>query len=285
MASFHLGAVSNCWAAQLPHTGLEAQCGAALARGYRYVELRQRALAECEEQVAGDERPWPLPEQLRRLGKLFPDLGFNLAVELPFMTEPVDADTPYLERLCEAALALAEAGGRPLLRFVDVSPAPALLTAEQVERLAGSTAGLTAALASRGIATVLENSKQPVGTLLELMRQAAAGLEGITGPFLCWDAANQVQQTFVPEDAVETARTVPVASVFEFHFKQLRDGALQPGVGDGDLDWSAILAAFRAGDFVGPALFEIPPGEDIWERLDAGTGYIRGLIASVEGQR
>lgn len=281
MAAFHLGAVSNCWAAQLPETGLEAQCRAALERGFEYVELRQRALAECEERVPGDERPWPLPEQLRRLRSRFPDLGFNLAVELPFLTEPVDPRSAYLDRLAEGALALAGSEG-PLLRFVDVSPAPALLTADQVERLSESVAALTASLRERGVRTALENSKQPVGTLMEVIRRVSDGPDGAPGPLLCWDAANQVQQTFVAEDPVETARATPAATLFEFHFKQLRDGVLLPGVGEGDLDWAAILSALAASGFEGPALFEIPPGDDVWKRLDEGAACVRGLLAALE---
>lgn len=275
---FTLGVVSNCWGHQLPETGLAAQCRRAVEVGYGYVELRQRALAECEERVAGDERPWPLPERLRALAGEFPGLGFNLALELPFMTEPVDAGTPYLQRLTEAALALAGAG-TPVLRFVDISPAPTLLGPGQVAVLGQAVGVMTRTLWQSGVRVALENSKQPVGTLRELVAAAAPHLDGAPAPQLCWDAGNQVSQSFTPEDPVETARTLPLAELFEFHFKQLRGGAVIPEMGEGDLDWPALVAAMRDRGYRGPALFEIPPGADIWHRLEEGTSYVRALGA------
>lgn len=281
MATFHLGVVSNCWSAQLPETGLEAQCAAALARGHEYVELRQRALAECEETVPDDDRPWPLPDQLQLLADRFPGLGFNLAVELPFLAERIHP-SPYLQRLGNAAIALA-GDRRPVLRFVDVSPVSEIPPPDRVQELGRSVAGFTQSLWDRGIRTVLENSKLPVATLLQVMAEATYNLgDGVPPPLLCWDAANQVQQVFSAEDPVDTARSTAVSTFFEFHFKQLNGVALLPGVHDGDLDWRAILSAFEAGGYEGPALFEIPPGPDAWERIDAGMEYIRGLLADIE---
>jgi sugar phosphate isomerase/epimerase len=281
MATFHLGVVSNCWSAQLPETGLAAQCDAALARGHEYVELRQRALAECEETVPGGDRPWPIPDRLRELAERLPGLGFNLAVELPFLKEEIEP-SPYLKRLGDAAIALA-GDRRPILRFVDLSPFSETPDEERIRALGLSVAGLTRSLCDRGIRTVLENSKLPVATLLQVMSEAGRELGDETPhPLLCWDAANQVQQTFLAEDPVDTARSTAVSTFFEFHFKQLEGVRLLPGVHDGDLDWRAILAAFDAGGYEGPALFEIPPGPDVWERIDAGMDYVKGILAEIE---
>ena len=49
-------------------------------------------------------------------------------------------------------------------------------------------------------------------------------------------------------------------------------------MGEGELDWTAILGALRDTGYRGPALFEIPGGPDIWDRLARSTAYIRGLL-------
>jgi sugar phosphate isomerase/epimerase len=278
--SFISGAVSNCWAVLLPASSLEAECRRGLSLGFRYVELRQRALGDAEERVSGDERPWPIPDRLAELARSLPELGFNLAVEAPFMTTPVSPDDPYLRCCAEAAKALG--GSPPVLRLVDVSPAPALLNEAQVVELGRSMARLAEACAEMGVRLALENSKQPVSVLQQLMRHARAALNaGVSAPRLCWDAHNQVSQTFMAEDPLETARTVPVEELFEFHYKQVLHGQLQQDVADGELDWAAILRALAARGYRGPALFEIPPGPDVWERLERSNRYIHAVLSEI----
>ena len=277
---FVLGAVSNCWSALLPESSLEAECRRGLPLGFYYVELRQRALGDAEEQVPGDDRPWPIPARLRALTEAVPEVRFNLAVEAPFMTSPIAPDDRYLRRCAEAAVALG--GDPPVLRLVDISPAPSLLDGAQTTALGRSVAGLATACADLGVRLALENSKQPVGVLLEVMRHARAALApDVPAPQLCWDSQNQISQGFLREDPLETARTVPLADLFEFHFKQVREGQLQSDVADGELDWHATLATLASRGYHGPALFEIPPGADIWERLERSTAYVRQIISGM----
>ena len=277
MSWITLGAVSNCWSALLPESSLAEQCRRAVDAGYGYVELRQRALAECEEAVAGDPRPWPVPAALADLREAFPDLGMNLALEAPFFTTPVDPEDAYFTRCIEAAKALDAA--TPILRFVDLSPAPALLSDEEIAVLGESVAGLAARLDAKGVGLALENSKQPVERLVALI---GASLQSepydIPSPQICWDPHNQISQSLAVENPVLTASTLDLETLFEFHFKQAKDGALQGDVSDGDLDWRALLETLRHRGYHGPALFEIPAGPDIWERLERSTRYVSGLL-------
>lgn len=273
---FILGTVSNCWSALLASSSLEEQCQRSLQAGYGYVELRQRALGSCEELVADDARPWPLPAALARLAAAFPQLGFNLAVEAPFFTTPVDAGDPYLRRCALAAVSL---GGQRVLRLVDLSPAPTLLTKSELTTLGDSVAALTEALWRDGVRLALENSKQPVAALSWIVRHAAARLpEGTPAPRICWDPHNQIAQTLAVEDPVATAGELPLDSLFEFHFKQAREGVLQTDVAAGDLDWPTLVQRLAARGYQGPALHEIPTGLDIWERLERSTAYVRSLL-------
>src|SRR4051794_7920088 len=106
MAFLTLGVVSNVWAALLPETSIEALCAAAAADGYGYVELRQRALGNCEAARPGGAAPLPLPERLGELARNVPGLALTLAVEAPLTSRDVPVD--------EAAFAAAVAGARAL---------------------------------------------------------------------------------------------------------------------------------------------------------------------------
>lgn len=272
-----LGVVSNCWSALLPQSSLGEQCRRAVDVGYGYVELRQRALAECEESVDGDARPWPIPAALGALREEFPHLGMNLALEAPFFTTPLDPEDAYFTRCIEAAKALS--ADAPILRFVDLSPAPALLTDAEIEILGQSVAGLATRLDASGVALALENSKQPVERLEALIGAALQSEPyDIPSPQICWDPHNQISQTLAPEDPLQTASTLNLETLFEFHFKQAIGGQLQGDVSDGDIDWSALVHTLRERGYHGPALFEIPAGTDIWDRLERSTRYVSALL-------
>jgi sugar phosphate isomerase/epimerase len=276
-----LGVVSNVWADLLRASSLEEQVHLAVEAGYGYVELRQRALGSCEERVAGDERPWPLVVRLAGLRRSFPALGFNLAVEAPFLTGPVAAEEPYFQRCAQAAAAIG--GPHPVLRLVDVSPAPAHLERQEtIEELGQGVAELACDLCRQGVRLALENSRQPLMSLIRVIRRASLSLpEEVPIPQLCWDPHNQISQNFLAEDPVETARTLRTDELFEFHFKQGRNGQLQPDVAEGALNWRTILAVLHERGYQGPALFEIPPGPDIWERLERSTAYVRDIIEQI----
>ncbi|HEU4754869.1 MAG TPA: TIM barrel protein [Armatimonadota bacterium] len=284
MSLLILGTVSNGWTDLLASSSLEAQCQRVLELDFEYVELRQRAMGACEEPVAGDDRPWPLPERLAELTEALPELGFNLAVEAPYLTAPLPPDDPYLQRCIDAAAALG--GVPPVLRLVDLSPVSCLLEHEDaIAELGYGIAQLAAAAWRRGVRLALENSKQPVSSLLAVVERAAAQLpEDVPAPQLCWDAHNQISQTLLVEDPVRVAGALPLASLFEFHFKQSRAGRLLGDVEDGEIDWRAILSVLRARGYHGPALFELPPGPDIWQRLERSAAYIRDLLREIDAR-
>lgn len=283
MSAFRLGVVSNAWGALLGDSPLEEQCRRAHAAGFSYVELRQRGLGDCEESVSGDPRPWPLPDSLALLAHSLPELGFNLAVEAPFLAAPVSPDDPYVRRAAAAAAALG--GSPPVLRLVDLTPVSGLLEpGPLMDEVAGSVGRLAASLWTGGVRLALENSRQPLSALRQVIHQAARDLpEGTPHPQICWDPHNQISQDLFPEDPVETAATLPLAELFEFHFKQGPGGTVRSDVTDGEIDWRAILSALHHRGYQGPALFEIPAGPDIWERLARSADYIRRLLAEVAG--
>jgi sugar phosphate isomerase/epimerase len=61
------------------------------------------------------------------------------------------------------------------------------------------------------------------------------------------------------------------------HFKQARRGESQLTVCDGDIDWQHQLECLQAAKFDGPALFELPPHEQIWDHLRQSREYLADL--------
>lgn len=267
------GLVSNCWSALLPRSSLAEQCRLARERGFSYIELRQGALGEL-----GGETGVPTPAALRGFTEGLPGVRFNLAIEVPFQSREIQPeDCERLEPWRSAALALAPPG-EAVLRLVDLSPPEGLPEPDRLLALAAGCARLVAWLWREGCTLALENSRLPVWVTLDIIRRAAAQVEGeAPGPRLCWDPANQVQHSFSPEDPVLTAASFAPGELFEFHYKQVVDGAVAPDVREGVLPWKEILAALAPRARGVPALFEIPAGPDVWDRIAAGEAYLRAL--------
>jgi len=278
-----LGIVSNCWSALLSgENALEAQCRRALEAGYSVIELRQRALAEAEQEVVGDPRPWPLPNRLARLRERLPELQFHLAVEAPFISGALELRDPYLHRCIEAAEALGDAA---FLRLVDPTPtAPGVAHEESVDEL-GQLLGDFAGLCwNSSVRLVIENARQPVALVRRIARRAAFTMPRSAPRIgICWDPVNMISVADNDEDPVVVAATFLPAGpelkdeLAEVHYKQRANGAVLPVVGEGEVDWAGALAALRERRYGGPFLFEIPPGPDIWERLETSRGYVEAL--------
>jgi sugar phosphate isomerase/epimerase len=274
-----LGVVSNVWGALLAETSIQALCAEAAGQGYGYVELRQRALGECEAAWA-HAAPQPIPARLAELARNVPGLRFNLAVEEPFLSGDVPVDEEGFAVPVAAAAALG--GEPPLLRLVDVTPAETRLPPDDFAAAVRRVNGLVRQAAREGVRLALENSRQPLSVLRELIEIASeeAG-EADWAPLLCWDAANQATAV-APEDPHAFADQLRADRLALFHFKQLRGGVPQPEVDDGEIDWRRILRRLRDKAYRGPALFEIPPGPDIRARLDQSRRYIQGILREME---
>ena len=78
-----------------------------------------------------------------------------------------------------------------------------------------------------------------------------------------------------------TAAEIPLDELFMFHFKQCRERKPIGDMGDGDVDWPALLTVMARRGYSGPALFELPGGPDAWERLDSGTASVRAWLAQL----
>ncbi len=280
-----LGIVSNVWADLLPILSLNALCRHAADQGHGYVELRQGALGDCEEQTPGAGPPLPIPSRLAALAAGLPELTFNLAVEAPFLTPGASLDPDRYDRCLEAALAFgcgpATCGGAPLLRLVDIHSAQGRLTRDEFVAAVRGTVDLAERAAELGVRLALENAREPLSLLLDLLEAAGRELGDERAPLLCWDAVNMLSAV-VQEQPVRVLSRLRPAALALFHFKQTRGGAPQPAVSAGDVDWGTILRSLRDSGYAGPALFEIPPGPNAWDRLAASRDYISRLLEDVD---
>ena len=79
------GAITNSWRNLLDDQDLSSLVEAAKSKGAKHIELRQTCLGDCE---TGEGEEWrPVMSGLQALVDKFPDLSFDLAMALPFLTQ------------------------------------------------------------------------------------------------------------------------------------------------------------------------------------------------------
>lgn len=268
-----LGLVSNCWQAQLAQGApLEALLAEAADLGYRAVELRQGSLGEFE---AGSE-PLPDAERLTDLPARFPDLQFNVAVQMPFLGLDVTLEHPVFNAGWKAAQGVA-GNAEPHLRLVDLTTTGRQLDGVTWESAGRSLARLARAVIEEGGQLTVEHARQPWALFREALHYARRQIGENAGRLrLCYDPCNLLLagETVAPADVTASLRPDEIAMV---HVKQSRDGAVLPQVGDGDVDWAAQITALQEKEYAGPVLFEIASHEEVWASLDESTAYLERL--------
>jgi sugar phosphate isomerase/epimerase len=271
----NFGIVSNCWRTQLESgETLDALIAEAARLGYGHIELRQGCLGAYE--AARDGDTFPEPEALLQLHQRFPGTPFNLALALPFLSGTVSPQSPLFQTGLRAAVSLSGAGSRHL-RLVDPeTPAEALTAVREVEA-AQRLAELAAECARADAWLSVENARQAWSSLRHVLDRARARLGDQAGALgLCYDPCNLLSAADHPDPQTATSQ-LRAEEIALFHYKQNRDGTPHPEVGPGEIDWAAQLAALKRIGYTGACLFEIPPGSDIWERLDRSRRYLEGL--------
>lgn len=261
-----LGVVSNCWqsllAQGLPLEDLIRR--AVESCGFRHIELRQGALGAFE-----DSDRMPHVGALSKLADQFPEVSFDLAVELPVFSEPISRDDSRRQTYLDAAMALS---GH--LRIVDL----AAITLDEaadgwlemaVENLVSLADDLPGGQVS------VEHSFQP----WSLFWSAFARSGEVCGSALklCFDPAN----LWLTDDggrAADITQKILVETLSMVHLKQRRGDSTLTEFAAGDVDWQGQIQILIEKEYAGPFLFEIAPDENVWEALDAGVGYLDHLV-------
>lgn len=264
----NVGIVSNSWAFQLAGGASVGELAArALGLGYRVVELREGSLGELGE-VGG----WIDVVAFRELVVRLPALHWILAMELVYtralQQQAWDRFAGYVE-----AAATQQCGW---VRVVDLSAAwPPSAAAEREAALRLSL--LARRAAACGVRLAVEHTRQDWRKWLGMLRTSRAWAgPGVGGPMICFDPAN-LHLFAGSRTARQAVRDLSGDEVGVVHVKQTVCGKLASGVQEGEVDWADQLAVLDQAGYSGSLHFELPAGEDVWERLAASRAYLAGL--------
>ena len=266
-----LGIVTNCWNEQLQSgTSLSELIEQAGKLGYHVFELRQGSCGHFE----NAESLYPLEGRLTELTQQFPECRFNIALGLPFLSNRIVEFDTLLSAGRRAACSLS-GNHEPHLRLVDLYTHSSELESQgpPVDPLLQLIASLST---DKGLVSI-ENAKQSWSVFyrcFQNLRQQASEEQGTIQ--LCYDPCNLLMASDHPDPQHVTEQLL-ASELAMVHFKQARQGHSFPTVDSGDIDWQHQLETLRDKGFSGPGLLEIPPGEDIWSRLDQSRDYIEAI--------
>jgi len=277
-----IGLVSNCWKVQLDAgVPLASLIERASQEGFRFVELRQGCLGECEDSATR----LPNAAALKKLAQNFPEITFDLAVELPVFSEFVDVSSKTVEAMLLGARAISENDRPGHLRIVDLvsrkvpaerSATDSLNVAFCLEDVVESLQNLKGQLPG-GIVSV-EHSFQPWSGFRGVFESTSSGSDASNGSVqVCYDPCN-LWITDDGENANEITARLPVEWLSMVHLKQRVDGAISPRMEPGDVDWPRQLSLLNSAGYSGPFLFETAPSEDVWECLRDSRDYLASII-------
>lgn len=273
-----LGLVSNCWKIQLDSgTCLAELVQQAVKEGFRFIELRQGCLGECED----SESKLPFADSLQKLARQFPEITFDLAVELPVFSKSIDANSSTVEAMLQGASALAENGHPAHLRIVDpvskVVPGDSsaeekISSALNLRDVVDSLSNLKAKLPC-GIVSV-EHSFQPWAGFRNLFEAANSTEVTIQ---LCYDPCN-LWLTGDGDNADEITARLPVDWLSMVHLKQRVGSSVSTRLEQGEVNWPRQLKLLNDARYTGPFLFETTPSEDVWECLRDSRDYLASIV-------
>lgn len=265
-----LGLVSNCWKKQLDSgVHLDELIGEAAERRLSVIELRQTCLGLYETQ----DDFVPQAGLLSKLAVSFPQLQFNIAINVPFLSAGFTVNEPLFQAAVQSAFAVS-GENTPHLRLVDLSTTNEQLGPNDVPFAAKTIAQLAEPLAQLDGVLSIEQSRQSWPRFYDVFRTARQNLGAEANRLkLCYDPCNLLTPNDGTDpDAVTTALESNEISLL--HFKQRHDGAVLDVVANGDVNWQNQLLAVRNINYAGPALFEIASTELIWQRIHESIDYL-----------
>lgn len=273
-----LGLVSNCWKVQLDGGArLTELVEQAANEGFRFVELRQGCLGDCEDSASR----LPFPQMLEALADRFPEITFDLAVELPVFSESIDVSSAAVDTMLQSANALSARSHPAHLRIVDLvsKTVPSTKPADDeaasrfsLQDVVDSLSNLKTELPT-GIVSV-EHSFQPwtgFRTLFEVANVSDINVQ------LCYDPCN-LWLAGDAEAASEITASLPVDWLSMVHLKQRVGSSISTRLEQGEVNWPRQLNLLNDARYTGPFLFETTPSEDAWECLRDSRDYLTSIV-------
>ncbi|MCL6502100.1 MAG: sugar phosphate isomerase/epimerase [Pirellulales bacterium] len=261
-----LGIVSNSWAAQLAGGASIVELAArAVELGYRAIELRQGSLGEATASNGSIE-----PTAVLRLAKRYAGVRWYVAMELAYSRQTPPADERRFEQYAAAASCVGEGG---CVRIVDLSAEDVPQEASNDE-VASRLADMARQAAAYGVRLAVEHARQDWKRWLAILRRARERVgDPLIAPLVCYDPANLHLFSSL-STAQQAVRELNPAEMGLVHAKQTVRGTLAATLQAGDVDWADQLAVLEQAGYQGPINLELPPGDDIWERLARGRQWL-----------
>jgi sugar phosphate isomerase/epimerase len=277
-----LGLVSNCWKVQLDAgVSLASLVARASEEGFRFVELRQGCLGECED----SETRLPHADLLKRLAQDFSEITFDLAVELPVFSESIDIASKDVEDMLKGARDLSSKDRPAHLRIVDLvsKSVPNERSASDesksgfcLEDVVESLRELSNELPF-GIVSV-EHSFQPWTGFRKLFEVARRQNDAPNpSPQLCYDPCN-LWLTNNGQHANEITESLHVEWLSMVHLKQRVGGSISPRLEAGDVGWHWQLELLNRAGYEGPFLFETAPSGNVWQCLADSRQHLAEIV-------
>lgn len=271
-----IGIVSNCWRVQLDHgQSLFSLISEASRRGFRAIELRQGSLGEFESDVADAVDSESARDRLREFVGNFPEIQFDLAVNLPIFGEEIAVDDPRFEDAVVATQCVTGAG-TPHLRLVDTTTRTRDLDEFSIRRAALNLSIMTERLIEVGGRLSVEHAYQSWRSFRAVLDTARLSLGRHADRLrCCFDPCNLLL-TESAADIPTIVESVAPSDVSMIHLKQSLNGQILTDLGDGQLSWRSLLQSLKARGHQGPWLFEVAPDEQIWESLQRSRHQLIG---------
>ena len=265
-----LGIVSNCWKHQLDEGVSLANClDQATKYGLVAIELRQTALGDLE----STDRYFPSVERLKEVTDSYPDLCFDYAMGLSFLSGAITREADLVEQACQAAVAVSGAA-RPHLRLVDLATTAAAM-GEHEENVVRELVGLVREMNELGGLLSVENCRQPWSDLWRIVQRSRDQLGALGDQLkICFDPANFGFST-ESGNSLEALSQLKNDDLSMVHLKQIKEGVVLRELVAGEVDWRVHLEQLQQISYQGPCLFEMAPGPDCWLQLDAAKSFFQ----------
>ena len=267
-----LGIVSNCWT-DLIRSGasLTALIKSSVAEGLCHIELRQGSCGEFE-----DISSSLVLKQLEELSVNHPRVRLNYAMPLAFFGHWSDS-VARVETAIQATKAIQPV--TPELRIVDLTTSTAVGIAE-FQGATQSLAGLADQLFEKNIRLTIEHAKQEWNLFHDVF-QTARDRSDSGNLWYCLDPANL---SFAGEESLneQVTREIELENISMVHVKQYRDGMIDTKLGQGTVDWPAIISILQVRGYVGPVLFELRSSPTIQLEIESAVKKWNGWLMQGE---
>ena len=96
---------------------------------------------------------------------------------------------------------------------------------------------------------------------------------------ICTDATNQLRG-YPDSDPIGEIDALPLDMIKIVHFKQAVDGTAIPTVDVGDVDCTRMQKMLEDKGYMGEAIMEIPPHDQVFDNLSASFSFLQATASA-----